>query len=162
VETLLGQKESGTAWETVFQSYRKGRAVFTPRSFDSDYLEQLLATPNFTADDVMIADHVSFVAGISVQDVVTARLQAGSWQEYDAKQGLLFSSTQLPRVQVAQEQLAKYEALTHWTDERIVEAMVLAGKTGLKPDDVVSQLMNGATEEAVYAAGCQAKYYTYP
>lgn len=159
LRAFLTKKESGANWQTIFTDYNHSKRVFVPRSFDSDYLEKLMATPGVTTDDIMIADRVSFVADKPFEQIISTKLQAYGWKETNAVHGILFSADQLPRVQILSEQMRKYTASGELSEERVTEAFVTANQAGETPDVVIGKIKSGLSDEAILAESYIAKYY---
>lgn len=158
VEQFVKQRQSGTMWETIFRSYTRSHPRFAPRAFEPELLESWMKTPGLTADDIMIADRISFESGKPVPQLLAAKNESKSWQEQNAELGIVFSASILPRVRVTAEQLDKFTKKFRMTEQQVVEAFVLADKLGLKPEDVVAKLGSGLAEEAVYAESYTIKY----
>lgn len=156
---LVGEREAGKSWETLFREYSQGQAAFVPRAFEPDYLEGLMKNPGLSADDIMIADRISFETGQPVQELIEHKLESGSsWKEISAANRILFSASVLPRTRITSEQLSKHVVAGRFTEEQVTRAFVLAQKLGLPADEVVGNLKGGMTEEAVFAEALQAKY----
>jgi hypothetical protein len=158
LESLVNKKESGWTWMAVFAEYNKNHADFVPRSFDPDYLERLMATPGITPDDIMLADQISFVSDISVDFIITDKLEKQrSWKQITADLNILHSASTLPRVQISKEQQAKFTSGI-FTESQVAEAFVLAQKLGETSETVVKLMKAGKTEEAIMAESYMQKY----
>lgn len=160
VEKLLIAKGNDQAWAEVFQAYLSRTPAFIPQAFDSDYLESLLQAPSLTADDVMIADHISFKTGKEVPQLIAMRLEGGGWQEQCAKLGLLFSGDSLPRVAITEEQMRKFTETGVMSEEQVVEAFVLANKLNQTAEDIVAMMKAGTGEAAIYEMVYAKKFGT--
>ncbi|QTH43038.1 hypothetical protein J4772_00650 [Cohnella sp. LGH] len=158
LEPMVASRETGKAWSDIFSEFAKARPVFAPRAFDSDYLEQLMQTPNLTTDDIMIADRVSFAVGKSFEKIIDERLKAISWKAVSADLGLLYNADELPRVQITAEQLDKYTASGKLTEDQVAQAFVIANKVGKSADSVIEQVKEGYSEEAILAQAYSKKY----
>jgi hypothetical protein len=159
LEALVTEKESGKSWELIFKGYRQAHAAFVPQAFDTDQLEELLRTSGLKSDDIMIADHLSFVTGKPFKELITARLeQKLSWKEAAAELDVLHTAAALPRVQITAEQINQWTQPGKMTEEQVAEAFVLASKSGEKPELVIGKLLDGQTQEAILAGGFVSKY----
>lgn len=158
LEGFVTKKNAGNAWKTIFAEYNQSNAPFVPKDFAADTLETLMETPGIASDDIMLADRVSFEAGKPFDEVINAKVAGQSWREITAKLNILNGSDKLPRVQVTSQQLEKYTKSGRLTQQQVVEAFVLAYKVGKTPDEVVTKVQSGYTEEAVFAESYQQKY----
>ncbi|MCG7408436.1 hypothetical protein MH117_13480 [Paenibacillus sp. ACRRX] len=159
LEALVKQQDSGKSWEHVFKDYNKSHKPFVPRAFDTDYLESLMKTNGLTSDDIMIADRIGFVSAKAFKDILIAKLETqNSWKEIAAEHNIVNSSSTLPRVPVTQEELSKFTSASKLTEERVTEAIVLAKKIGKTPQQVISSMKSGQSEEAILADGYVEKY----
>lgn len=155
---LAEEKRGGAAWSEIFAAYDAAHPAFAPRAFDSAYLEKLLATPDVTADDVMIADRVSFHTGKPVEELFETKAQQSlAWKELNAQLGILYSAPELPRVQVTAELLAKHTA-NGLTEEQATAALVLAHKTETPAETVVEWMGAGLSEGDIFARIYEARY----
>lgn len=157
VEKLAAARKSGRSWEDIFRQYKQETPAFIPQEFESGYLESLMNTPGLTADDIMIADQISFRTQASMKDLLNSKLAGKSWQQQCAEAGLLFTGTAFPRVSVTAEQLERYTSSV-MSEEKVVEAFVLAAKLELQADAVINKLKEGISEEALYAEAYTARY----
>lgn len=158
LESMVSQKETGKTWATVFAEYKKSHKEFIPRAFEPDYLESLTTTSGFTPDYVMLADHLSFVSGTPVNDLIALKLESQiSWKQIAADLDILHSASTLPRVQITEEQLTRFATGT-FTDQQVAEAFVLAQKLAETPETVIRQMKAGKTEEAIMAESYIEKY----
>jgi hypothetical protein len=160
VERLLAARQSGRTWTELFAAYQRDAQPFVPQAFDSDYLEELMNSPELTADDIMIADQISFKTGTPVAELITAKLEGtdSGWRESCAVAGLLFSGESLPRVTVTGEQLKKHAQAAVMSEEQVVEAFVLANKLGQQGEAVITKLKQGSTEASLYEEAYAGKY----
>lgn len=159
VKRLLTARQNGQSWTEAFQAYAARTPSFVPQAFDSDYLEGLLQAPGLTADDIMIADHISFKTGKKVPVLMALFLEGDEWREQCAKLGLLFSGESLPRVAVTEEQLRKHAEAGIMSEEQAVEAFVLAAKLDQAAESIVALLKAGASEAAIYEQAYAKKFY---
>lgn len=160
MESLLALRQTGRSWSQLFAAYLGETKTFVPQAFDSDYLETLLKSPRLTADDIMIADHISFRTGKPFKELINVKLEEAEsgWSEQCAAAGLLFSGTALPRVSVTEEQLKKYTEAGVMSEEQVVEGFVLANKLGELPEAVIAKLKGGSTEADLYEQAYASKY----
>ncbi|MFC4597668.1 hypothetical protein [Cohnella hongkongensis] len=158
LERMVVNKKGGKAWSAIFSEYAEAHPVFTPRAFDSAYLEQLMQTPNLSTDDIMIADRVSFALDKPFEEIIGDRLKAISWKAVSADLGILYNADQLPRVQITAEQLDKYTASGKLTEDQVAQAFVIANKAGKNVDSVIEQIKAGYSEEAILAQAYTEKY----
>lgn len=161
LEPLVAQKENGASWVALFSDYMNNHAPFEPRAFDSEQLESMTAAASLTADDIMIADRISYVSGDSVKDLLDIKLESGqSWQLITADRNIVNGSSVLPRVQITEEQMALYTTDT-FNGERVAEAFVLAHKIGSEAEETVAAMKAGSTEMAIMAKALADKYASY-
>jgi len=159
LERMVAQKAEGTEWRTIFADYDAAHAPFVPRNFDSITLERMMATPGIQADDIMIADRVSHATGKTI-DALFAALseQPIDWKATNAGLDILNSASSLPRVQVAAEQMAKYSETYGLTETEVLEAFVLATKTGHSVDAIAAWFGEGLSEHVMLERVYEATY----
>lgn len=160
MENLLALRQTGRNWSQLFAAYLRETKAFVPQAFDSEYLETLLKSPRLTADDIMIADQISFKTGKPFKELINKKLEEADsgWREQCAAAGLLFSGAALPRVSVTEEQLKKYTEAGIMSEEQVVEVFVLANKLGEPPEAVIAKLKGGSTEAELYEHAYASKY----
>jgi ribosomal protein L12E/L44/L45/RPP1/RPP2 len=158
LQSMLDKQLNGESWKDIFTAYNRNHPEFTPRSFESDLLEKLMNKPNLSADDIMIADRLSFVTGKQFEEIVEQKQTVSHWYEITSVAGILFSADKLPRVQITSEQLRKYKSQTDWSDDRITAAFVVANQVGQEVATVIEKLKGGYSVEAVFAEVYEAKH----
>lgn len=158
LEALLAAKSKGKTWEQIFTAYTAEQPKFEPRAFDSDELENLMKAQNFTADDIMIGDRLSFVTGKAFKDLISERIETGEWSAIFAREKILYSGKPLPRVQITADQLQQYVQQGTFSEQQVVKAFVLAQKVGEAPGVVVARLKQGASEAEIMADSYLKKY----
>jgi hypothetical protein len=158
LESMVTLKKSGKAWESVFVDYNKKHQLFTPRTFESNYLEELSNTPSLTSDDIMIADRISHVTGLAFKDVIDAKLSTEHWKSLAASYGVLYSLDTLPTVPITIEQIEQYTKRYQMTEDQVVEAFVLAHKAGKDAMAVIERKKAGDSDEAIWADSYVAQY----
>lgn len=152
------QQAAGASWKQLFTEYNRNQPVFKPRSFPSDYLEELMGTPGLTADDIMIADRLSASIGRPFEGIIEEKLTSPGWGGITAKAGILFGGDKLPRIQIKNEQLQAFQSESGLSAARIAEAFVIAHKVGKTAEAVVGKLKDGYSPEAVFAESYEQKY----
>ena len=157
LEPLVEMKSTGISWENVLIQYNGSHDTFVPRTFDSAYLETLMNTPSLTADDIMIADHVSFATGKPIESIITAKMGTEHWKPITVAEGVLYSADSIPRVQITMEQLEMYIG-TGLSEQQVVDAFVIAHKLEVDPSTVIDMLQENATIEAIMANAYTNKY----
>lgn len=161
LEPLVAQKEKGSSWAALFSDYMNNHAPFEPRAFDSEQLESMTAGASLTADDIMIADRISYVSGDPVKELLDIKLESGQgWQSIAAERNIVNGSSVLRRVQITKEQMALY-ATDAFSGERVAEAFVLADKIGSEAEEIVASMKAGSTETAIMAKQLADKYESY-
>ncbi|WP_040950109.1 hypothetical protein [Gorillibacterium massiliense] len=158
LKSFVDQQAKGTSWKEIFTEYDRSHKEFQPRSFDSDYLEKLMSTASVTADDVMIADHLSVVSGKSFDELIEQKQNSLHWNVVAANLGILYGADTLPRVQIKTEQLKSFQESTGLSEEQITDAFVLADKVGKDPKVVISLIKQGESAEAIFAESYEDKY----
>ena len=158
IQLLTVEKESGKTWNEIFKQYMTDNPVFEPRSFDSDYLLQLMSTPEITPDDIMIADRVSQNSITPFETVINNRIEGNSWKEINAGLEIVNGSSKIPHVPVTAEQLDKYSNSGLYR-RQIVESLVTAWKIGRTGDEIINKVKAGSTTEDIYAEYYTEKYY---
>ncbi|WP_334078046.1 hypothetical protein [Paenibacillus sanfengchensis] len=161
LEPLVKRKEGGDSWAKVFADSLKDHDGFVPRTYDTKYLESLTSAANISADDIMIADRLSFVTGEPMDSMLSAKLESGKkWKDIAAELGIVNGSSALPRVEITAAQLEKFSTTT-FPQEKVAEAFVLSQKVGLKPQEVVSQMKAGRTQTDIMAKAWAGRYSSY-
>lgn len=157
LEKLVKEKEAGKRWENIFRAYMAQNPEFVPKSFEPDYLEELLETPGISKDDIMIADRVSQKVSKPFYEIWERKLSGESWKEVKAGLGILNSLNNLPHVPVTAEQIKKYTE-KGLTEDQVVEALVIAGKMNRAAGEIVDQIVKGMSREQIYAGILEARY----
>jgi hypothetical protein len=111
-----------------------------------------------SADDIMLADRLSYVTGMSFEDILTMRQEAAHWRDVAARLGVLFGADVLPRVQIPRDQLAQLMTQTGLTEEKVTLAFIMASRLGQTPADVANQMKAGRSAEAIYATSYEKAY----
>lgn len=159
LEKLVNKKASGEKWTDVFMEYDKSNPEFVPSSFDSQYLNKLLKTPEITEDDVMTADRVSKKVGASMEEVINKRIAGLNWRLINAQYKIVNGQEELLQVSVTREELAKYVSQSKLSEDKVVETLVIADKLGISPDDALKSVEQGLSKEDIYAEAYGEKYY---
>jgi hypothetical protein len=158
LEPMVSLKNPEMAWESIFMEYNSDHPPFIPRTFNTTDLEKLMNTPSLSSDDIMIADRVSFVTGKAFADVIGLKLVTANWKAITADLGVLYSADTLPTVQVTTEQINKYTGQDGMTEDQVVEAFVIAHKTGEEAQFVIDRFKAGNSKEAIFADSYIEKY----
>lgn len=159
LEALSLKKQSGLAWDAIFTEYNRQHGEFIPRTFEPEYLEKLMQSSLITSDDIMLADRVSFRTQEPYDTVMMERMDGFSWKQLNEKRGILNSQSQIPRVQITHQQIETYRASSGLTEEKIVEAFVIAQRLGKPEQEIIDLFKAGKTKEQVYAICYEEKYY---
>ncbi len=158
LEVLIKQKESGKAWETVFKEYKRGMPEFIPGNFEAGKLEEIFKIPGITPDDVIIADRITQQSGMEFDELVAMRGQGLDWKTINEGLGIVNTSGELPRVAITNAQVKNYIKSTGLSEERVIEALVLAQKLDKDGKAVVDKVKAGNTEEDIIAQSLEEKY----
>ncbi len=158
LDVLLDDRESGKTWLEVFSTYRQNHPEFIPRSFDFDYLEELMQTDGITEDDIMIADRVSQKTGMAFEDVIARRVSGEQWKDINGDLGIASSQNMLPRVPITQEQLRIHSAGGCLSEEQVVETLVIAFKLEMDEQEAINKAREGYTKERFFAEVLEGKY----
>lgn len=159
LEALSTEKQSGKTWTQIFKTYSTANGEFMPRAFEPGYLEMLMAETNITPDDIMIADIIADKLQRDYDQIIIERLDGISWKEVNGKLGILSSINYLPRVQVTNEQIEKYKSSGTLTEDKIVDAFVIAEKLGKTEKEIIDKMKAGYSRERIYAECYQERYY---
>lgn len=152
LEPLVKQRENGVSWEKVFTEYQNKHKAFVPQTFDTQYLESLTSAAAINSDDIMIADRLSFVSGVSVKEMLSSKLENGKiWKDIAAELNVVNGSSSLPRVEITADHLSQFTT-KEFPEDKVAEAFVLAQKIGMEPKDVVSKMKTGRSEANIMAA----------
>lgn len=157
LDALIAARESGKTWLEVFNEYRQNNPEFIPRSFDFNYLEELMKSDGICEDDIMIADIVSQKTGVPFEDFIAERISGIKWKEINESHGIVNAQDVLPRVPVTQEQLKKYTSGT-FTEDMVVETLVIAFKLELDEQEAINKAKQGYTRERFFAEVLEDKY----
>lgn len=158
LEVLIKQKESGKAWETIFKEYKKRTPEFIPGNFEAGKLEEIFKIPGITPDDVIIADRITQQSGMEFDELVAMRGQGLDWKTINEGLGIVNTSGELPRVAITNAQVKNYIKSTGLSEERVIEALVLAQKLDKDGKAVVDKVKAGNTEEDIIAQSLEEKY----
>lgn len=158
LENLSKEKQAGQTWEQIFKTYNTNNQQFTPRAFDSEKLEKLMKSSTINTDDIMIGDRVSFTSGHAFDDIINKRMEGETWKQINEELGIVNSQSKLPCVQVTNEQIQKY-TIQGLSQDEVVQAFVLAKKLVKTPEEIISMVKAGYSQEKIYAQCYQEKYY---
>lgn len=158
LQAFLKGRSEGKSWRTIFSDYTRNQSEFVPRTFDSQYLEKLMSNPALSADDIMIADKLSFATGKPFEDLMNARLEAKHWRSVTASFGILFSADSLPRVSINEQKMKEFLQTSGLTERQITEAFVTAFKIGKGPEYAVDKMKQGYSIDDLFAEGYEEKY----
>ncbi len=159
LEKMVKVKESGEAWANIFKSYKKSNPEFEPRSFDSQYLQELLNIVGIDEDDVMIADRVSQNAKAEFEDIINKKIEGLNWRLINAQYGIVNGLEKSPHLSLTREKLIKYTKQSGLSEEEVVEALTIANKLGKTADDVLKSIKQRLSVEDIYASAYEEKYY---
>lgn len=158
MEAMLKQKKSNNNWAKTFTEYIKDKKQFIPSKFKDGYLEALLATPGITPDDEMIADRLSQMGVDKFQNLIAMRIEGKTWKEIKTQFGIINTEEKQPRITISSNQVNKYAKDTKLTGEQIIEAIVLASKTSMTNDEVITQIKAGNKKEDIYSQYYSKKF----
>lgn len=158
LEALLSAKESGDTWLEVFNAYKQNNADFVPGNFDFNYLEELMQADGICEDDIMIADRVSQKTGLPFEDIMAERISGGKWKEINESYGIANAQDKLPRVPVTREQLIKYANGNTFSEDMVIETLVIAFKLEIDEQEAISKAKEGYTKEMFFAEALEDKY----
>lgn len=158
LDSIVAEQAQGASWKDIFTSFNSNRAEFTPRTFESAYLEKLMNTPSLNVDDIMIADHIAFVTGKSFEEVIGEKQSTLHWQGITAKVGILFSADALLRVQITNEQMQNLLNKGGLSEAQITDAAVIAYKIGSDTEYVFDKIKAGYNPESIFAESYEKKY----
>lgn len=157
LEGLIAMKNQ-FGWASAFKKYKDAQKPFIPMEFDSAYLDDLLSRASITADDIMLADLAAHQTLMKFEDVIAYRISGECWKDIFAELGIAKSSSQLPRVQVTNEDIAKYSRILGLTEDQILSGFVLAEKLDQSPNEILLKTKSGQTEEEIQAFYLEEKY----
>lgn len=155
---MVSDRQAGIAWDKVFADYHAAAGQFTPRTFASGQLEKWMSTGSLTADDIMIADRVSQKLSAKMEDIMKKREQGTNWREINGEYLILNAEETLPHVPVTKDQLARYVKATALSEQKVVEAMVLADRLHMDQNRVMEEYGKGKTQEEITAMCYREKY----
>ena len=158
LEVLIVEKESGKAWNTIFNEYNKNKGEFEPRNFEDGKLEELFRMPGITPDDIVIADRIEQQTGEEFDELIAMRVKGMEWKNINEELEIINTSNELPRVAVTSAQVNKYMTETGLSEEQVIEALVLAQKLGKDGKAVLDKIKAGKTEENIIAECLEEKY----
>lgn len=158
LEGLIKQKESGKSWQAIFEAYKKSMPEFIPGNFEAGKLEEIFKIPGITPDDVIIADRIAQQSGMEFDELVAMRGQGMEWKTINEGLGIVNTSSELPRVAITSAQVKNYIKSTGLSEEKVVEALVLAQKLDKEGKIVVDKIKAGSTEEDIIAESLEEKY----
>lgn len=159
LEKLVKAKESGESWSDIFKKYKKSNPEFEPRSFDTQYLQELLNTVGIDEDDVMIADRVSQNAKVKFEDVISKKVEGLNWRLINAQYGIVNGLEKSPHLSLTREKLTKYTKQSGLTEKEVVEAFTIANKLGKTADDILRSIKQELSIEDIFATAYEEKYY---
>jgi hypothetical protein len=158
LDVLIASKESGNTWLEVFYAYKQENPEFVPRSFDFNYLEEIMQSDGVIEDDIMIADRVSLKTGLPFESIIAERISGKQWKEINEGYGIINAQGMLPRVPVTQEQLKKHTSGGNISEEMVVETLVIAFKLEMNEQDAINKAKDGYTKERFFAEALENKY----
>lgn len=158
LKQMCSQKQSGDNWEDIFVDYNQTNGEFVPSAFDSEQLEAWMGYSGITADDIMLADRVSWELNISFEEVIIERLEELEWKNINEQRGILNSQSKLPRVRVTNELISAYQTEYNLSGDEIVEGFVLSVKLNQGVDEILSKIDAGNSMEEIYAQYLEETY----
>lgn len=159
LEAFVKLREAGKTWVQIFKEYKQGNPAFKPGNFDSNYLENLRKTPGLSTDDIMIGDRVSQKTGKPFKEVIDMRIKGTSWKDINGELDVLNGQTALPHVKVTEEQMRLNTTDGKLTEQKVVEAFVIADKLGKTTSEIINQEKLGLSKEDIYAACFESRFY---
>ncbi|WP_168121765.1 hypothetical protein [Paenibacillus sp. HB172176] len=158
---MVEAREAGASWAELFSDYVDEHGAFEPRAFDMNELESLTSSSSLSADDIMIADRISFVSGESVKELLALKLETNkAWQDIATERSIVNGSSELPRVQITEKQFALYSDES-FSEDRVAQGFVLANKLGTAPEAVIASMKEGHSETEILAEALEAQYESY-
>jgi hypothetical protein len=158
VKSLVDAKEAGGNWRALFDGYRESNPDFTPQSFESGYLEELLKTEGITKDDVMIADRAAQKLSVPFTEVMQKRIGLKTWKDINAEYGIVNGQMELPNVEVAPEKVEALVKSSGLTEQNVIQAFVIAYKLDADAETIIGKFRSGYTKTRIYAECLESKY----
>lgn len=158
LEGLVKQKGSGKAWGNIFKEYKKNTPEFEPSNFEDEKLEQVFRISNITTDDVVIADRISQQTGMEFDELIAMRSQGKTWKIINGDLGIVNTSSELPRAAITSAQVKNHMKSTGLSEDKVLEALVLAQKLDNDGKETVQKVKAGKTEEDIMAESLEQKY----
>ena len=159
LEMLVQQKKEGKTWTQIFTAYNTNIGEFIPRAFDPDYLEKLMNNSRINTDDIMIADMISAKLQKPYEEIIDSRIAGLPWKEINEELGILNNTSELPRVQVTNEQIDKYISLTGLSEDVILDGFILAKKLKKSEKEIIDKMKAGYSSEKIYNEYFIQRYY---
>lgn len=158
LEGLLVQKKQNKAWKNIFKEYKKSNQKFKPSNFEGGKLEEIFKTPGITPDDIIIADRIAQQVGIEFDELIAMRGQGMDWKTINEGIGIVNTSGELPRAAVTSAQVKSHMKNIGLSEEKILEALVLAQKLDKDGKTIVEKVKAGNLEEDIVAESLEEKY----
>lgn len=158
LEGMVEQKKPGKAWKDIFKAYKKSKEEFKPRNFEEGKLEQIFKTPGITPDDIIIADRIAQQSGSEFDELIAMRNQGMNWKAINEGLGIVNTSGELPRAAVTSAQVKNHMKSTGLSEEKVLEALVLAQRLEKDGKAIVEKVKAGSAEEDIMAESLEQKY----
>lgn len=156
LKKILNSRKSGKDFAQIFEEYETESKEFVPRNFESGYLENLLNS-GLTSDDIMIADRISQKGFKTFEELIELRREK-SWSEIKSDLGIVNTEEKLPRVSITDQQIKKYVKESGLSEEKVIEALVVAAKIGEDDSKAISKAKSGKNKREIMAELLEEEY----
>jgi hypothetical protein len=106
----------------------------------------------------MIADRIAQQTGMEFDELIAMRGKGMDWKTINEDLEIVNTSSELPRVAITALQVIKHMNETGFTEEQVMEALVLSQKLEKDGKAIVDKFKAGEIEEDIIAESLVEKY----
>ena len=154
----LERIQNGEALETVLGEYAEIENSFVPRDISPEQIEYLLEKVKLNADDIAIADILSFRGVADFDAVCQRRAQNESWTDICADLGVLNDSGALGSISISGEEVKKCQEDLGLSQEEAKKKVIMAKKAEVKSEDIEKHIREGNPSGKALKAHFTEKY----
>lgn len=149
LKVLLDKAKEGKKWSDIFKEYNSQHDEFTPRAFDTEYLDKIMKSNTITSDDIIICDRISSITGEKFETLISRNMEGEEWPAIGEGLGIINNQDSLSRVPITTKQIEEYKQGYGVSEDVIVNCFVIANKYSVKPEDILVKVISNQTQEEI-------------